>query len=392
MWYTLQTPNSKFFLQFPVIPLKLQTPNSKLQTFLPYFCVRLTQQACMKKLFFLLSIIALFWSSCSNEFEVAAPWKEVPVVYAMLSPKDTANYIRVEKAFLDPEQSALLIAQIADSLYYPVNEIQVFLERVSTGERYVCVRVDGNLEGYVRSTGVFASQPNWLYKYKTNDPSKKLMPGEAYRVVIERADGKDPVVGETTLPKDFFFVKPNPALQPPMLNLDSPDIPTTIEWRTSVEGVYFNVALRIRYRETDLNGSLISRDSFVWHAVSNVRRTNVVAGAGGFFRGLAELGLSAFHKVLVDSIASTNTRLRYFDNIEILLEGGGAEIEEYLVTANANSGITGAEIVSTFSNLSEGFGIVTGLNAVTFDKVRFTNNTVNAMNLNPETKALNFRN
>jgi hypothetical protein len=123
-----------------------------------------------------------------------------------------------------------------------------------------------------------------------------------------------------------------------------------------------------------------------------VRRTNVVAGAGGFFRGLAELGLSAFHKVLVDSIASTNTRLRYFDNIEILLEGGGAEIEEYLVTANANSGITGAEIVSTFSNLSEGFGIVTGLNAVTFDKVRFTNNTVNAMNLNPETKALNFRN
>jgi hypothetical protein len=346
----------------------------------------------MKKLLLLLPFISLLWSSCSNDFDVTAPWQEVPVVYAMLSPKDTANYIRVEKAFLDPEQSALVIAQIADSLYYPASAIQVFLERVDNGERYPCVRVDGNLEGYVRASGIFANQPNWLYKYKASSDVQKLQPGEAYRVVIERTDGKAPITGETTLPKDFFFVKPNPAQTPPTISITNPDIPTTIEWRTSEEGVYFNLSLRIRYRETDMGGSLVGRDTFVWHAVRNVRRTDVAAGVGGFFRGIADLGLSAFHKALLDSIPTTNSKIRYFEKIDILLEGGGAEIEEYLNTANANSGITGAEIVTLYSNMSEGYGIVTGLNTSSLEECRFSTQTVDAMNNNPDTKALNFRN
>ncbi|MCC6412424.1 MAG: DUF4249 family protein [Saprospiraceae bacterium] len=346
----------------------------------------------MKKLLLLIPFIALLWSSCSNDFDVTAPWKEVPVVYAMLSPKDTANYIRVEKAFLDPEQSALLIAQIADSLYYPASAIQVFLERVSTGERYTCVRVDGNLEGFVREGGIFATQPNWLYKYKAPGEAQKLQAGEAYRVVIERTDGQAPITGETTLPKDFFFIKPNPSQTPPTISINNPDVPTTIEWRTSEEGVYFNLTLRIRYRETDMNGAFIGRDSFDWRAVSNVRRTDVAAGVGGFYRGLADLGLSAFHNALLDSISTTNSKIRYFEKIDIILEGGGAEIEEYLNTANANSGITGAEIVQLYSNMSEGYGIVTGLNTSRLNECRFSPQTVDAMNDNPETKALNFRN
>ena len=109
-------------------------------------------------------------------------------------------------------------------------------------------------------------------------------------------------------------------------------------------------------------------------------------------RGIADIGLSAFHKALLDSIPTTNSKIRYFEKIDILLEGGGAEIEAYLTTANANSGITGAEIVQLYSNMSEGYGIVTGLNTSSLDECRFSTQTVDAMNNNPDTKALNFRN
>ena len=80
----------------------------------------------MKKLLYFL-LLGSMLSSCSNDFEVSAPWKEVPVAYALLSPKDSAHYVRIEKAFLDPNVSALEIAQIADSLYYPENDIAVWL-------------------------------------------------------------------------------------------------------------------------------------------------------------------------------------------------------------------------------------------------------------------------
>ncbi|MCC7244082.1 MAG: hypothetical protein IT269_00265, partial [Saprospiraceae bacterium] len=59
----------------------------------------------MQKLLFL-PLLALLVASCSNDFDVAAPWKEIPVVYGLLSPQDTAHYIRIEKAFLDASEGA----------------------------------------------------------------------------------------------------------------------------------------------------------------------------------------------------------------------------------------------------------------------------------------------
>ncbi|HND88774.1 MAG TPA: hypothetical protein PK971_10630, partial [Saprospiraceae bacterium] len=97
----------------------------------------------MKKLLFVMPLAALLWAGCKNDFEVAAPWKEVPVVYAILSPDDTAHYVRVEKAFLDPQKGATEIAQIPDSLYYPENAITVYLERDSDKKRFQMTRVDG---------------------------------------------------------------------------------------------------------------------------------------------------------------------------------------------------------------------------------------------------------
>lgn len=76
----------------------------------------------MKKLLLLLPF-GLFLSACANDFDVTAPWKEIPVVYGILSPQDSAHYIRVEKAFVDPEKSALEIARDVYALIDILHEI-----------------------------------------------------------------------------------------------------------------------------------------------------------------------------------------------------------------------------------------------------------------------------
>ena len=50
-------------------------------------------------------LLSLF-SSCSNELELNAPYKNIPVIYGVLSVKDTSHYIRIQKVFTNPSGDA----------------------------------------------------------------------------------------------------------------------------------------------------------------------------------------------------------------------------------------------------------------------------------------------
>ncbi|KAA3638695.1 MAG: hypothetical protein DWQ02_04770, partial [Bacteroidetes bacterium] len=66
----------------------------------------------------LILLATLSITACTTDFQLEGEWKDIPVVYGFISVADTAHYIRVEKAFLEPGGDANQIAQIADSLYY----------------------------------------------------------------------------------------------------------------------------------------------------------------------------------------------------------------------------------------------------------------------------------
>lgn len=340
----------------------------------------------MKKLFLLLQAgILLVLSSCSNEFDVAAPWKEVPVAYAILTPKDTANYVRVEKAFLDPVTNALEIAKIADSLYYPADAITVWLERTSNQSRVQLQRVDGVLEGIVRDTGIFATNPNWLYKYKAA-PGAGLVAGEKYKLIVERKDGKAPITAETTIPKDFQFIKPNPQQTPPLINF-FPNVPTDMEWRCDPNAVLFDIFVTVRYREEDANGNTLQHVSLVWKVPGNITLDDL---GGGLVRGKIPVSGMEFYRFLNANVQPSTDKFRYFENMDVRLVGGGKEIKEYLVTANANAGITGAEVIPTYTNLSEGYGIFSSKNADVLTNIKVNAKTVDSMAIHPLTRDLNF--
>lgn len=342
----------------------------------------------MKKLLLLLPFGLFIWA-CSNDFEVTAPWKEIPIVYAILSPQDSAHYIRVEKAFVDPEKSALAIAQIVDSLYYPENAITVWLENVETQNRVQLQRVNGALEGYPRSGGVFASEPNWLYKVKPSPSNPILIEGKRYRFVIERTDGKPDVTAETTIPKEFFVTSPNPT-DPPLRIAFLGKLNQNISWNTDVNGVYFNVTLIVRFYEKALNGTILNEQVLVWEAAKNLERDE--NAPSGVYRATAPLSGISFYNFLANNLQRPPAdRYREFHNCDIIIEGGGKEIKEYLATAQANAGLTGAETFPNYTNISEGYGIFTAKNRSIFENVRIKTATVDSMNVYPMTDTLGFR-
>ena len=84
----------------------------------------------MKKAFLLLSAV-VFINSCKTDFDTIAPYKEVMVVYGLLNPNETTQYIRISKAYLG-EGNALVMAQQGDSINY-ADVLTVTMDRVLNG-------------------------------------------------------------------------------------------------------------------------------------------------------------------------------------------------------------------------------------------------------------------
>ena len=68
-------------------------------------------------------LVLLAFSSCENTVDINADWKETIVVYGLLDPNDSVQYIKVNKAFLNQNTSAYTVAQISDSLYLDSTEV-----------------------------------------------------------------------------------------------------------------------------------------------------------------------------------------------------------------------------------------------------------------------------
>ncbi|MBT8189158.1 MAG: hypothetical protein KJO29_01920, partial [Bacteroidia bacterium] len=214
----------------------------------------------LKSLFFLLLVLY----SCDNELNVIEDYKDIPVVYGVLSTSDTAQYIRVEKVFVDPETSALVLAQNPDSLYY--NDIDVSIQR-EDGAIYQLEKVDANLEGYQREEGVFAQSPNYLYKIRTGDIP--LVSDNEYTLILQRVNDLTPVTATTELVGTSKILTPSSSIGFNYVQ------PTRIRWRKGENARIFDIYIQFNYRERITSSSDdFEKKSITWNMATNIPSTS----------------------------------------------------------------------------------------------------------------------
>jgi len=296
--------------------------------------------------------LAIIFSACDNELVVTDKWKDIPVVWGLISKSDSAIYIRVEKAFLDPTTSALTIAKIPDSLYYENAVVQ--LKRISSGQIYTLQRVDGTDEGYPRdsfqtsqpdSAGIFATSPNYLYKIKGNEINLAI--GEKYQFILHRNDHTDLVTAET-------IILPKPVLRVPSpgsLCSFKPNSLFTFSWNPIQDAGIFDLHVMFHYDErSPSTNNLYEHKSFDWVVVRNwTDREYKVDG-------------SEFYNSIAAHIEEDITATRRFDSLDITVWCAGLELYEYIKVIQANNGPTSTQDIPFYTNLSEGIGIFTSRN------------------------------
>ena len=124
----------------------------------------------MKKFILPLLVLTslLVTPGCSEKFNTAAPYKNITVIYGFLDMADTAHYVRIQKAFLDQNKSAIDMSKVADSSFYA--SLNVRVETIDYSGNKVSetqlTRVDLNQEGYPKQEGAFFNTPNYAYKFK----------------------------------------------------------------------------------------------------------------------------------------------------------------------------------------------------------------------------------
>jgi hypothetical protein len=165
----------------------------------------------MKKFLFSLFAATVLFTSCSEKFEVAAPYKDITLVYGFLDVNDTAHYIRIQKAFLDEEKSAVSMAQTSDSNFF--NSISVRIERyraAKIGGRNLYVdsfhidRVNMDNEGYPKQPGPFFTAPNYAYKFTDRLDSQYIYRLKITHLRTGKVDSADAPILPTS--KNNFMV------------------------------------------------------------------------------------------------------------------------------------------------------------------------------------------
>ncbi|MFK7935024.1 MAG: hypothetical protein AB8G22_16050 [Saprospiraceae bacterium] len=331
----------------------------------------------------LLFVSFLTFFSCSNEFELNAPYQDVAVVYGFIDKDDPVHYIRVEKAFIDQETSAVELAKNPDSLYY--ENVLVEVVRLDKGnETIVLERVNGDDVGLPREEGDFAQSPNILYGFSLAD-DEKLEGEERLQLRVSRGDEKEVVTAETTIIGDIEFQQG----RPPETDLSFQYTRnTSFAWFARQGGQLFDLVLDVNIQELDPedNSQFIDR-TFEWVIRRNIRRES-----DGGPQVKVDIPGELFYQFLQSQLENEPRRQRFFKSIDVNVSAAGQELVDFLDITQANTGITSAQEVPTFTNLEGGaVGLFTSRKTAIVQVTSLARETRDSLRSGIYTKNLNFQ-
>lgn len=326
----------------------------------------------MKNLSFLL--VLLFLASCDNELQVLEDAKDIPVVYGFLSLNEEDQYIRVERAFVDQNTPALELAQNPDNLYYPASAT-VSITDLVTNEEFLLERVDASQIGFPREDGLFATDPNILYKLSGTQTI--IDQDHTYQFTLNRGDGLPLVTDTTEIVSNVRFISPNPLQATPMLSFAGPRT-TEFQWRQGDNGVIYDLFLEFKYQERTSSTSYEDR-SVKWKMAEGI--TLQQFSPSGF----------DFYSFLRGAIEENSEMTRRFIDIKATVVAGNQDLLEYLRISRANLGITSTQDVPFFQDLSEGRGIFGSTFSATLEGIKLSDESRDSLANGSITELLNFQ-
>ena len=295
----------------------------------------------MKKQFLMGVVVSLgllfSMSGCDNEVDINADWKEILVVYGLLDPLDSVQYIKVNKAFLNENENALKVAQNPDSLF--LKDARVTLLHINSGKLIELQRVNE----IPKQPGVFAQDPNYLYK--TTEP---ILENEPYKLVVESSLTGQKIQAVTWTLKKARIEAPFKSSNP-TFSLGAKFI--VISYVPGWNSYAYDIKMRVKVDEFNRQDtSFIQTRDLTWNVITNyVVQRNTTAAV------LHQIERESFMQFLASSLDTSRAIVRRFKHISVEYYGGSQNLIDYISVNEPSIGIV--QKTAEYSNIEGGMGL-----------------------------------
>ncbi len=292
------------------------------------------------KILFSVFVFSLFLG-CSNELEVLEKYEENASIYALLDASQTRHFVKINKVFVNPNNRAQDIAQIADSLYF--DSINPFIIENQTGNRFPLYRANIIL----KDSGYFLNSPNYLY---ATNSGVVLNPLFTYSIELRMPQSNKLVSATTNIVRPMSIINPNLNFSNIIdFNLSANFL---VEFSSPVNSKIFDAYVTFNYSETDKNNpSNIEYKSIKWKVLNSIRSNK----DGGGERIRNSIPSITFYDLLTTEIKLNTNVIRKFEPCQLEIIAGNLEIDTYIQSSTPSIGIVQKQ--SEYTNIQNGVGI-----------------------------------
>ena len=284
---------------------------------------------------FLMFISSMFFSACENEVNINADYKETIVIYALLDPEDSIQYIKVNKAYLNVGIGALEAAKISDSLY--LDSARVQLKRLSTGQLIIC----NAEEGPKKDSGIFANNKNILWVTR-----EKIYPNEEYEITVTnpltktKAVSVTKTVGPAKIRAPFIDQTNIFSVGPEYIN---------VVYVTATNAFSYDVQFHVFYEEfsTADTGKKITKMA-TWKMITNL----LVANNSDVRRQIPRLSFIQFLQNSITASPNLKHRIKW---VGITMYGANQTLIDYISVNEPSIGIVQKQ--ADYTNITGGYGL-----------------------------------
>ncbi len=306
------------------------------------------------KVFSILAVAAaaLGTWSCSTDFELNAPYNEIPVVFGLLDQSADTQFVKINKSFIGDGNNAE---------YAAVNDSSMYSSVAATVEEHVNGSITNTFnlqEMWVSDLdeGIFYTDSQKVYYFV---PPAGLNNEATYKLKIDVAEEAEEITSETTLIQDLNFSTQftytlisgvNFANASSSVNNNYPTV--TAKWLSAENGKRYEVSLRFYYNEHTASG--VTNKYFDW-SLGSQKTPNTDAGSSMF----EEIAGDAFYQMVANRLEDypyeADVIKRVPDRIEFYLTVAGEDLNTYMEVNEPALGVVTER--PSFTNIDGGVGI-----------------------------------
>lgn len=308
----------------------------------------------MKKFLYGLLAASLFFTACETDIDINADWKDTALVLGVFTTTDSIHYLRIHKAYLDPERSAFEVAKIKDSLYY--NSLNVTIEQVRNNvvlRTFTCERLDTN----ILESGIFAGPEAVLYRFRSGT---LLDSSSTYRLRVQTpfntvaSSFMNPVGNTTSLP---VGLPPGGFVPPSFPGINWSNSTPLINLRAPQNAKMFEVTVRVFYDEwnrftvTPTDTPDLQLKFVDWKAYTNQLVRNVSSNESFQLR-VNGRSMFSFMNSTIPVNPDLNRRMR---GTLFIFDFADDNLNTFLSVNRPNASVV--DVRPTFTNIENGIGI-----------------------------------